>query len=308
MKSKNIFPIKYVAQHTGLTQHLIRVWEKRYQVVAPVRTDTNRRLYSETDLKHLQLLKMAVEAGHTISQLAGLTSEELMRLINQNRIGDGQPEASPDASASPTHFCELSMASIVKMDTAGLESALTRAAINYTRPVLIEKVIVPLCRKMGELWRNGDLKIINEHLATPIIRGFLWDLLRSTRVSALAPKIVIATPPGQSHELGALTVALIASESGWKPLYFGTNLPAEEIAAAVKIMGARAVALSITQHVDNFRLSRELTRLCDYLSENVTLFIGGQSAACFANSCASGGIQVVKSLKHFRNALESRFD
>ena len=105
-----------------------------------------------------------------------------------------------------------------------------------------------------------------------------------------------------------IIIALIASESGWDPFYFGPSLPAEEIAAATKFVDARAVALSITHHSDTSRLNKELNRLCNHLNGNITVFIGGQNAACFADSCASGGIQLVKNIEQFRNALESLID
>ena len=308
MKTENIYPIRIVARQTGLNQHRIRVWERRYRVVVPKRTDTNRRLYSEADISRLQLLRRAVALGHTISQVAGMSSEKLMRLINQNSNRNRQVEPDGERISDAAYFCELSLASVVKMDMDGLESALSRAAVNLTRLELIVNLIVPLCQKMGEMWKNGDMKIVNEHLATPVIRAFLWDVLRSTHVAALAPKIVIATPLGQPHELGALTIALIAGESGWDPFYFGPSLPAEEIAAAAKFVEARAVALSITHHSDNLRLNKELNRVCDYLGGNIQLFIGGQNAVCFADSCASGGIQLVKNIEQFRNVLESQFN
>ena len=85
-------------------------------------------------------------------------------------------------------------------------------------------------------------------------------MLRTADVAEPTPRIVITTPPGQPHELGALTIAVVAGESGWQPLYFGPNLAAEEIAAAVACAKAQAVALSITQHTDSQRLNLEPER------------------------------------------------
>lgn len=308
MKNQHIYSIKYVSHQTGLNQHLIRVWERRYRVVVPKRTSTNRRLYAEADILRLKLLGKAVSSGHTISQVAGMSSEELMRLINQNSHCNRQMEPDGDKLPDAAYFCELALASVVEMDIGGLESALSKAAVNLTRPELIADLIVPLCHKIGELWKNGDMKIVNEHLATPVIRAFLWDMLRSTHIAALAPKIVITTPLGQPHELGALTIALTASESGWNPLYFGPSLPSEEIAAAAKFVEARAVALSITHQSDNSRLNKDLYRLCNYLNGTISLFIGGQNAACCDVSSMPGGIQLVKNIEHFRNALEALID
>jgi hypothetical protein len=90
------------------------------------------------------------------------------------------------------------------------------------------------------------MKIVNEHMATPVIRAFLWDMLRSTQFSENSPKIVFSTPLGQPHEIGALAGALNACDSGWRPLCFAPSLPVQEIAAAAADTGRRAVALSIT--------------------------------------------------------------
>lgn len=306
MKTKIIFPIRYVARQTGLSTHLIRVWEKRYQAVIPQRTDTNRRIYTEGDIKRLQLLKKAVKVGHNISQVANLTSEDLMRLINLDSpdvvdVSSDIEQKSLDA----TYFFRLSLASVVNLDAAGLEDTLDQAAVHLTKLELIDDVIVPLCKEMGELWKRGDQKVITEHLAVPVIRAFLWDLLRSTQVSEESPKIVISTPSGQMHELGALTIALIACESGWRPLYFGPNLPAEEIAAAVAYTKALAVALSTTLQADNHRLLLELKKLRRYLSNDTAILIGGQAASGIADLLDSIGIQYVTDVAGFRQALDN---
>jgi methylmalonyl-CoA mutase cobalamin-binding subunit len=84
---------------------------------------------------------------------------------------------------------------------------------------------------------------------------------------------------GQWHDLGALTIALTAAEFGWQPIYFGPNLPAEEIAAGVKHCGARAVAISISHLLDRNSLTEELCKLRKYLGNNMALFVGGSSGA-----------------------------
>ena len=77
METKSLYPIRYVSQRTGLTPHVIRAWEKRYNAVVPDRSAKNRRLYCEEDVERLKLLKAAKDAGHTISQLAQLGLEDL---------------------------------------------------------------------------------------------------------------------------------------------------------------------------------------------------------------------------------------
>ena len=105
MKNKNLYPIRYVSQRTGLTPHVIRAWEKRYHTVVPQRSPKNRRLYCEDDVQRLQLLKKLTEAGHSISQVAPLDSKELKNLaqrgvtaVTRTRAGSAKPLRSAAAS------------------------------------------------------------------------------------------------------------------------------------------------------------------------------------------------------------------
>jgi MerR family transcriptional regulator, light-induced transcriptional regulator len=90
-----------VAHRTGLTSHVIRVWEKRYAAVSPLRTSTNRRLYLDSDVERLQLLRRATLAGHSIGQIARLPTEGLRALVAADEtVSASRPRTrgNPDAS------------------------------------------------------------------------------------------------------------------------------------------------------------------------------------------------------------------
>jgi DNA-binding transcriptional MerR regulator/methylmalonyl-CoA mutase cobalamin-binding subunit len=280
MTKKPIYTIKYVSHRTGLTPHVIRAWEKRYKAVVPQRSPKNRRLYSEEDVMRLQHLKKITDAGHTISQVANLSSKDLLDLVQQvgptiSRFSETYKQTQQ--KADPGRYYKDCLSAVLNLDSVELERAYEEALIDLTRPLLIRNVIVPLFVEIGNLWRNGALKIVNEHMATSITRTFLLNLLRATQVPDTAPKIVIATTAGQWHDIGALIVALQAAEYGWQVVYFGPNLPAEEIAAGAKQSGARAVAVSVTHVLDPHPLHEELRKLRRYVSKNVALLVGGQA-------------------------------
>ena len=300
-----ICSIKYVSEKTGLSPHLIRVWKKRYKAIVPDRTETNRRLFSESDVIRLQLLKKATEVGHSISQVAKLSSEELLRLINDKRSDISQNTMDVQPQPNSDYFYELALNCVMQLNGDGLKSALEQASVHLTKLTLINAVIVPLCIKIGALWRSGELKIINEHLATPIIRTVLWNLVNSVEVSRIAPRIVIATPLNHRHGLGALAIALIAREAGWRCLFFGSNLPADEIAAAVSRTKARAVALSITFSLDHLKLVEEIKKLRGYLSSDIVLFIGGQGASSVIEHPDINNVQLLRNLESLNAALDN---
>ena len=303
-KKLSTYQIKYVSQVSGLSAHLIRVWEKRYNAITPRRTDTNRRLYSDADVLRLRLLKKAVDLGHSISQVAKLPSDALMRLINRHSPAGHRFQTGAQPKVNAPHFLDTAIDAVVQLDAEGLEKALTQATVHLTKLKLINEVIFPLGAKMGDLWRQGELKIINEHIATPIIRSVLWNLLRSVDVCNDAPRIVVATPLNQHHELGALAIALIAREAGWRSFYFGADLPAIEIAAAVKRAKARAVALSITFILNHLQLVKEIKELRRYINDDIAIFIGGQCAASIIDNVAENGVRLLDDLESLNAALD----
>jgi DNA-binding transcriptional MerR regulator/methylmalonyl-CoA mutase cobalamin-binding subunit len=308
MSSKNFYTIRYVSQRSGLSPHVIRAWEKRYQAVVPQRSPKNRRLYSEDDVKRLQLLKNITDAGHTISQVANLSMDVLSDLAQREasatpRVSKTYQSSSRQSDAH--HYYEECLSAVLNLDSEKLELAYDRALIDLTRPLLIGDVIVPLFEEIGNLWRNGSLKIVNEHMASSVTRTFLLNLLRATEVSDSAPRIVIATTAGQWHDIGALIVAMKAAEYGWQAVYFGPNLPAEEIAAGVKQSNARAVAVSITHLLDPHPLIEELRKLRRYVGESVALFLGGQGVGDHTSILDAINVKIIADLEQLSEELRS---
>jgi len=308
MDHKNIYPIRYAAQRTGLTPHVIRAWEKRYQAVVPHRSAKNRRLYSEDDVRRLKLLKTVTDAGHTISQVAQLNSTDLQALAQQDnaeiprtrRIND--PPLEPAAAGD--HFKQC-LAAVLNLDPDVLERSYDRAAIDLTRPVLLRDLIVPLFQEIGKQWQGGSLKIVNEHMATLVTRNFLMSMLRATYISDPSSKIVIATMVGQWHDIGALIIALTAAENGWRPLYYGPNLPSEEIATGVKHSGARALAISIIYLLEQEPLVEELRKLRRYIGADLPLFVGGGAVEAHLQVLKEVKAKYISDIDNFREQLNS---
>jgi methylmalonyl-CoA mutase cobalamin-binding subunit len=165
--------------------------------------------------------------------------------------------------------------------------------------------VLPLFERIGELWRLGKLKTINEHMASVVIRSILWDMLRSVHLSEAAPRIVVATPVGHWHELGALASALAASESGWRVYYFGPNLPAEEIAYAAKKFSVRALALSLCHLLNDHRLSGELKKLRRLVGSDLPIFIGGPGTESVRQTLVQINAVSGIDLGGFRDKLEA---
>ncbi len=299
--------IKTVAIQTGLTQFIIRAWEKRYDVVTPLRTETNRRLYSDADIARLTLLRLATETGHRIGRIAKLQTEELLALIGTDDTIVQSPGIvkEEDSQEASLHSCIAScIAAVRQFEAHTLESTLFKASIAFSQPVFLEKLIAPLMQKIGEQWRAGTLRIAHEHLAAAVVRTLLGNICQGFDTSALMPNLVVATPRGQLHEIGALIAGTTAASQGWHITYLGPNLPAEEIVGCAVQNDAKAIGLSIVYPTDDPHLANELRKIRRGIQEHVALLVGGAGAIAYDRVIRSIGAVRINDMQTFRSELE----
>ncbi len=288
--------IKVVAALSGLSPHTIRAWEKRYAVLTPNRTDTNRRLYEEADIQRLILLKGAVGAGHAISQVANLPDADLEKLQRPRPVTEPMP-LGPDSAVQEC------IAAMERLDATTLEFALTRSTAALGVDRFIDHVVMPFIAHLDRGWENRGIRIAQEHLASATLRTHLERVRQSIAAPALAPSLLVTTPVNQVHELGALIVAILAAVSGWQVTYLGPNLPAREIAAAAAQTGARAVALSIVFPLDDLDLPIELKELRKKLDPAIQILIGGRGARHYKSAIKQIGGTTIADLPALRAAL-----
>ena len=190
-------------------------------------------------------------------------------------------------------------------DGKSLEILLLKASSKMSQPQLIENLIVPLVYKVGDLWRDGNIRVANEHLASAVIRSFLAGLIERHVPGDNAPIIISATPRGQDHELGAMIAGVVAASVGWKVIYLGPNLPVEEIASVAESLEAKVVALSIVYPSDDPQLKKDLKNLNQMLTENISLIVGGRAAGGYIDVLDEINAIVVKDTKRLKMELET---
>ena len=294
--------IEAVAQLSGLSQHLIRVWERRYGAVKPFRTKSNRRLYSETDAVRLELLNRAVHSGHRISDIATLPTSKLEQLVG--RAISIRAITTTSHEGANGDYIKHALDAITQFDSEALGAVFSRADVELGQARVLEQVVMPLMEKLGSMWKDGSIRIAHEHMATAVVRNHVGTLLASMRYPANAPSVVVVTPAGQLHEVGALVFAVAAALEGWRPVYLGPNLPADEIAGAVQNSSARAVALSLVFPSDDPKLPAELNRLRRLLSDKVSILIGGRAAEAYRNAIDSTHAFRLTDVSGFRRQLD----
>lgn len=299
--------IRSVSRRTGLPAHVIRVWERRYAAVTPTRTPTNRRLYSDADVERLTLLGHATKDGHSIGQIANLPVDQLRGLLSERGAG---ASASPAVSVEPggtgaPQWLDECVAAIRNLDTQALEASLSRATLALGAQGALNLLLAPLTRAIGDLWRLGTITAAQEHFASAVIRVFLASTAKPFALSESSPRLIVTTPAGQLHELGAVMVGTLATNLGWRVIYLGASLPAVEIAGAAIQNRARAVALSIVYPDDDPNLGAELEALRKLLPAEIRILAGGRAASSYRSSLDRIGALQASSLDELNAILDS---
>lgn len=268
------YRVGMVAKMTGLSTHTLRMWEKRYAAVLPHRTEAGGRLYTDADVARLRLLRTLVESGHSIGGIAKLDDLDLRHMAAAFPAPSSQHPTS-------NHLPELRgrvMTAIEQLRVEEAEHLLSRAALS-TEPVeFLERIVSPILVEVGDRWESGDLRIAHEHACSAIMRGLLFSLMRLYPAADASRRVVVATPAEEDHELGALMVAMLAAMHGWSVLYLGPNLPADEIAYAVRNSEAELLLLSITNLAEAASRA-EIAAVDTAVPERVKILAGGRAAA-----------------------------
>ncbi len=292
------YPIRAVAKITGISLDTLRAWERRYKAVVPERSNRGRQ-YGTADIERLRVLSQLVQKGHAIGGIASLTDAELGSLLLE-------PGNRRLPKATEIDLVSRVLTAIDAFDASTAGDELNRLAATLAPREFVYKVVVPLMRTVGERWHAGEISIAQEHLVTQALRNLLGSMIRlfqSTTANANGvPKVIFATPSGESHEFGILSSAMLAAMGGIRLVYLGPDLPAHEIAEAAKRVSARAIVLGIT--VANETTEAEVRELAHHLPEHAQLWIGGASSADLNVSSLGPQAVLLPDLQAFENQCQ----
>ena len=289
-----------VLARTGLTADAVRAWERRYGVVRPERGPGGHRLYSDADVTRLRLLQEAIEGGRRISDVARLTAEELERVVAEDRVARSRTARADreGADGSGWALVERALDLTRRLDSSGLEALLRRALARLGVRGFMVDLLTPLLHEVGDGWARGTITIAQEHMASTLAQNVLAEVLRTTTRAGEGRRLLVATPAGERHGIGALLAGVTAGVAGWKVVDVGVDLPAGEIAASARATAADVVAVSVVNAPDA-EVLRELQVLKRLLPDHAVLVVGGAGAEQIREDLSADGIRVVTDLDRF---------
>ncbi|MCG6989654.1 MAG: MerR family transcriptional regulator [Gemmatimonadetes bacterium] len=297
-----LHPISVVAERTGLSRDVIRVWERRYGAVEPKRSAGGQRLYSDEHIDRFRLLAAATRHGRNISLVAGLATEELARLVAEDDAA--RPTDSPvDGAAAHRETADVALALVRTLDASGLDRALRRAVARHGVSAFLEDIAPSIMHRVGDEWHARRFTIAHEHLATAEVLAVVFEAMRAVPETPAAPRLLVATPSGERHGVGAALAAAAAALDGWNVSYLGVDVPLADIVAAATATDAGAVAVSVVHTGDPEELAAQLRALRSGLPAGVPLLVGGAAAMGLNGLSAHPGITVCGSIAEMRSVL-----
>ncbi len=287
--------IHRVAKLTGLSRDVIRVWERRFGLVRPIRGANRYRLYSDDDVALLRYVKEELDKGRSIGELAALGPEQLRA---QGRASI--PAAPPGIYARV--LAELESA-LTPLNPAAFEARLNGAVAVIPFDQALRGILVPLQIRVGELWAESKLDVSVEHYVTKQVQHKLFAAMNQLPDNEAGLRVVVACAPEELHEMGAHVVAYLCKLRGHRVHYLGARVPVPALAAMCHGVTAAVALVSLTVTIGETEADTLARELVSHVKPRCPVWVGGQASATIQGILTSHHLDVVDSLAELETRL-----
>ena len=260
--------IRVVSRATEIEPDTLRMWERRYGFPKPDRRDGGSRVYTESDVETLLLIRRALAEGYRPGEVVHLPVPELTRLISTT---------APTRAVPPT--VDAALGALAKDDVSALRKALRRAAELLGPKKFVTEFAHPASVKVGELWADGMIEVRHEHLFTTCLSRQLHLMLSTFEGAARGPSVLLATLPDEPHSLGLEMIAVVLAASEVTPRLLGVDTPPDQIVAAARAHSSDAVGLAIMPPADLEKVGAHIRWMLSELPRRVPIWAGGAGAS-----------------------------
>jgi len=263
-----MFPIGAVERDTGIGRDTLRIWERRYGFPVPERNSKGERVYSDGQIKNLQLLKRLLDQGMRPGKVVGLKDSELNGLIHSMQ---SEQVEEPKNQACLNKLIEC----VAYHKTHRFWELLELTLIQQGMKEFVIETIAPLVYMIGDKWAKGELKIFEEHFLTRQLTLFLDSVISKMPVNIHSSPVLLATLPGEPHSLGLLMLEGLLRERAVKVINLGTEVPMDQLILATQQYQITSILLSFSGAYNSNGLRAELIELAERLPDTISIYVGG---------------------------------
>ncbi|MDC8006381.1 MerR family transcriptional regulator [Aureisphaera galaxeae] len=298
MLIKTQFSIKDLENLSGVKAHTIRIWEKRYNLLEPARTDTNIRKYDLINLKKLLNVTLLYNEGYKISKIAGFKEEEIAKLIN-SLSKKNQEDFSLQAFKT----------AMFDFDHPLFTKTYNQLAKNKSFREIFYEIFLPLLNEIGLLWQTGTIDPSHERFISELIKQKIIiniSKLQEESKEKKVPSFALYLPYEEIHEIGLLFANYEILSSGFATVYLGTNIPMDGLKHILKHYEEITFLSYFTVKPDRESVYEYVTRFQRILGteDPMPLWIMGYKTIGVVDSKLPDNVKVVENLEELRLRLQ----
>jgi DNA-binding transcriptional MerR regulator len=287
------YSIRDLERITGIKAHTIRIWEKRYGLISPSRTESNIRLYCDEDVKKLLNVSILLKNGIKISRIAGMSQEELSRKIIEVSVVSNGKESQ----------IENLVVAMIDLDENKFEKTLSQAILRHGFERTLYEIVYPFFERVGILWQAGSINPAQEHFITNLVKQKIYVAIDGL---GYAPgpdqkKIVLFLAEWELHEIGMLIFDYFLKKAGLKVFYLGQKVPEVDLMAVCDMVRPDYLLTSFSSSVEKEVLLKYIQRIADNYSEG-KLFIAGYQTGLITENLPAN-VHMIQNSIHFRDEI-----
>jgi MerR family transcriptional regulator, light-induced transcriptional regulator len=262
------YSIKELENLSGIKAHTLRIWEKRHGIMAPGRTDTNIRYYSDEDLKKILNISILNNLGLKISKIADLSVEQLAAKVR---------ELSTQHDETSIHIDQLIIA-MVDLDEIKFEKTLNHLIVRFGFEKTVTHILYPFLEKIGILWLSSNINPAQEHFISNLIRQKLIAAIDALPLVSGpgVKKVMLFLPENELHEIGLLFYCYLLKKMEFKTIYLGQSVPFHDLIEVYKVHTPEFLVTSITSTIPHDLLETWLKQLAEQTHPSRLFISGGQ--------------------------------
>lgn len=219
---KSVFSIKDLENLSGIKAHTIRIWEKRYNVLEPMRTETNIRTYDLASLQKLLNITLLHNHGYKISKISKLEVDQISQMVK---------EIINEKSVKNHAISTFKMA-MMNFDQTLFTTTYNELLSQKSFEKVFYDVFIPLMNEIGLLWQSETITPAHEHFISNLIRQKILtntENLQSNQATNTDKIFVLYLPTNEIHELGLMYLNYQFINNGYKTIYLGESIPTENL-------------------------------------------------------------------------------
>ncbi|WP_044201318.1 MerR family transcriptional regulator [Flammeovirga sp. OC4] len=262
------YTIKDLEHLTGIKAHTLRIWEQRYKIIIPKRSETNIRYYDDDDLKLMLNVSLLNSHGIKISKIAKLTQEQIREeVFNVMSSSDNYSDQITQLTTCMLNFDEFQF-----------EKVISTAILKYSFEESMINIIFPFLTRVGFLWQIGAISPAQEHFISHLVRQKIIVALDAIMLKddKGKPRFTLFLPEGELHEITLLFACYIIKSRGFKVTYLGQSLPLEELQEVYKTTPCEYMLTVSTSLIKTGNLQEYILNLGKAFPDTKVLLTGRQ--------------------------------